>query len=1182
MATLAFAVAGSALGASAAGAAIGLTASSGWIIGSILGNVLFPPSGPSTVSEGPRLGDLTVSSSAYGAAVPRLFGTQRTAGNIIWSSGIEEVINTETQDVGGKGGGGGTHTQTSYEYYASFAMGLVEGEINNMLRMWADGKLIYDISGQTVDTVIAGLQFRFYRGTETQLPDALIEADKGVGKVPAHRGLCYIVFERLPLVNFGNRIPNITIELSRIDDPTLPIIEGVTFPDFDAANVFLDLNKGIVYNTNNTDFSVMTMTTMDEVSRTPIEDVAPDNSLDSDIHVLPNGDLLTGHFITGNHWAIDIINGDSLRQVQSLPTGSNNLDYITSASNSLRVSHATYTSEGTHQFIFIRSSPWGSYGIAESDPTKPTGSQWQLAYNQHTTGADLFGAGRTIVQGCRGPQNGNVCEIWLFIGKWSGFGSDPEEYAPSDIISFVRVQITTVVSAGLFGPGITNEFNYIVEAEWRADEFHQADIGASRIYGNTDMMAYSPTDGSLIVGYQVHDQTDETDNSQRHMAKYIPGSNGAFDYQVDLVDDIALVESTLQSNYIGTLANNQTYFYDLGDGSLIRQDAIEMTLAENGPVLFEGFGNSIIYQDDDLASQEAVRRILLGRSSGLGEGLDVIVEDICTSVGLTSSDIDVTSLASINVPGYTLSRTTRARDAIQPLAQFYLFDAVESDNQLVFSTRGASAVRTLTEDDLVPRNEVGDVLEEVVTQEPEMPAVLRVTYIDRADDYQQNTQQAKRISGTMNSFEIIDITPAIVSTATEARESADRLLHTAWNERSSYSFTTTWEHVDLDPADVIDVQLNNATYTMRLLSVTLGDNFEIRMSAVGENAAAYTPVLPGAPGLGVPVQVIGGIANSNLYVLNTPLLRDTDSPGSQSSVVYATAGPFTEGYNGSTIYKSADSLTYSKDLVLTSGSSWGAALTALPDTDSPFQTDEVNTLQVRMTFGGDNLASVTQLQMLNGSNPAALVKANGEVEIIQFRDVVPEGNDIYTLSGLLRGRRGTEVFTGGHAIADTFILLSNASVGPIVQALDSVNSNRFFKNIAPGQLFEDVLPVQNTNPGNDLKPYAVVNHSAVLDVSDNIDVTWVRRARIGGALQDFTDTIALYEDSEAYELEVLDGPGGSVIRTVTGLTSPAYEYPNASIIADFGSVPSQLTLNVYQLSAQVGRGFVKETTVEVE
>ena len=100
---------------------------------------------------------------------------------------------------------------------ANFAIGLCEGEVHRLGRVWADGQALE----------LEGLTWRFYRGSETQTADSLIEAKQGAN-APAYRGLCYIVFERLPLTAFGNRIPNITVELCRVVGELEPLIEAIT------------------------------------------------------------------------------------------------------------------------------------------------------------------------------------------------------------------------------------------------------------------------------------------------------------------------------------------------------------------------------------------------------------------------------------------------------------------------------------------------------------------------------------------------------------------------------------------------------------------------------------------------------------------------------------------------------------------------------------------------------------------------------------------------------------------------------------------------------------------------------------------------------------------------------------------------------------------------------------------
>jgi hypothetical protein len=122
---------------------------------------------------------------------------------------------------------------------------------------------------------------------------------------------------------------------------------------------------------------------------------------------------------------------------------------------------------------------------------------------------------------------------------------------------------------------------------------------------------------------------------------------------------------------------------------------------------------------------------------------------------------------------------------------------------------------------------------------------------------------------------------------------------------------------------------------------------------------------------------------------------------------------------------------------------------------------------------------------------------------------------------------------------------------------------------------------QLTLAGNDLKPYAPAQLKATGSWGSNVTLSWQRRTRVGGELIDGTGEVPLAEDSEEYELEILDGPGGAVLRTATGLSDPEFTYTTAMQSADSGMAQTELTFRVYQISAQVGRGFAGEGTVDV-
>src|SRR5918994_5110796 len=146
MATIVLQTVGSAIGGAIAGP---LGAMAGRVLGGLAGaaidNALFSGSDTKHV-EGPRLKDIDGLTSTEGAPIPRVYGRARIGGQLIWATRLEEVANT-TEDrsgsQGGKGLGGGQRTtSTTYSYYANLAIGLCEGQVAFVRRVWADSREI--------------------------------------------------------------------------------------------------------------------------------------------------------------------------------------------------------------------------------------------------------------------------------------------------------------------------------------------------------------------------------------------------------------------------------------------------------------------------------------------------------------------------------------------------------------------------------------------------------------------------------------------------------------------------------------------------------------------------------------------------------------------------------------------------------------------------------------------------------------------------------------------------------------------------------------------------------------------------------------------------------------------------------------------------------------------------------
>ncbi|KQU53097.1 hypothetical protein ASG67_09665 [Sphingomonas sp. Leaf339] len=188
MATLVLTALGTAVGGPIGGA-----------IGGLLGN-LADRQWLGKAREGPRLTELAVQTSSYGTPIPQLFGTIRVAGTVIWAADLKETRERS-------GGGKGQPAVNGYSYAASFAVLLSARAIAGIGRIWADGRLIRGAAG---DLKVKAM-LRVHRGGEDQPVDPLIASAEATP--PAYRGCAYMVWEDLPLAEFGNRIPSLTIEV---------------------------------------------------------------------------------------------------------------------------------------------------------------------------------------------------------------------------------------------------------------------------------------------------------------------------------------------------------------------------------------------------------------------------------------------------------------------------------------------------------------------------------------------------------------------------------------------------------------------------------------------------------------------------------------------------------------------------------------------------------------------------------------------------------------------------------------------------------------------------------------------------------------------------------------------------------------------------------------------------------
>jgi hypothetical protein len=254
----------------------------------------------------------------------------------------------------------------------------------------------------------------------------------------------------------------------------------------------------------------------------------------------------------------------------------------------------------------------------------------------------------------------------------------------------------------------------------------------------------------------------------------------------------------------------------------------------------------------------------------------------------------------------------------------------------------------------------------------------------------------------------------------------------------------------------------------------------------------------------------------------------------------------------------------------------GRASNALNDVADPFVWDEGSAVNIQLLDTNDVLSSDTEANVLDGANMGVL----GD-EIVQWQYATLESNGSYTLSRLLRGRKGSDYATGDHAAGDVFVMLNLDKMVFVTMDVEDKDQRVQFRATSVGMPVSSFTLTEKNVRLRNLQPLSVQHVSGSRDGSGNLTVGWIRRTRFGGEWQDGGD-VPLGESSEEYEVDVYDG--SVIVRTTTGLTSSTWTYTAAMQNTDFGSLQSSVTVKIYQISTalfgtSIGRGFEAEATV---
>lgn len=1132
------------------GMSVALGFSLGSIIGGVAGAIIFP-GGQNVV--GPRMADMTVSSSSNGSPIPFGAGRYPIGGQVIWATPLQEHTKTSSA----KGG----PTQTTYSYSVSFAVSFGKGP-GQILQLWANNKLIYDVTGKGAVSPGDAFTPTCYRGVDSQGQDPTILADRGAANTPAFRDLIYCVFTNLPLDNYANTIPNISALVScgdvaqsyPVDNALLTQSPQGIIPDWLTGEAYLTQSSTSALSK----VSSILQTLADGATIGSSKTLSP--QIDAGVLYTP----LACVDSDGNVW-IGGGSGDTHHIYALDPNAFAVLHTLDLGGEAWALN--AYSPNGAESLIAAFVNVSGSLGVARVHAR--TGLQAGFAYFALPTGAAISIGSATFAQhlpvidknGCAyfiAYDNTGSHQWWIWRVN---LAVDPDSGTFTDIKVF---SFTGDASVGMGRAVIENSQTGTLIVTTTTGAFHVVDSATGTIlatHGNAAApMCYCLTSREMFDPLTC--AAAIRGSVPANGIFFAGGRNASDGSATDSLLAYSATDFSLHATYWPShwIDGTDTSLTVLDWKYVSRSNSLLVTLNRHWPTTG--------------SPEYAVLNLYLDRQPNDGPVFSIaeFITSLCVQAGIDASLVDTSAIADATCGGYPITQPQDMKSTLAALTQFGVFDFIESDFTIKVLPRGATPVVTIPEEDLGLEEDKTKITE-TLGPEDDISKSTSVSYLDPDLDYQQGSQRKLRHDATTSSQTETVLSSPLVMTADQAAQMADKYLWLPDAERMAYSFNL-WKALYMlqDPCDVIAFEYEGMTFVARITGTNIGKNYAVEVTGVSANAKAYLSEAAGIGNAAFQKSTVKTFGPTLLFVWDLPLLQDTDSTaGGGSGFYYAFASPVS-AWPGAVLLSSSDNATWTNIAFHTDLIAYGAANTTLGSTNRPWCWDYTNTITVFMAKGAPS--SVAEIDVLNGANSAIIGS-----EVIQFQNAVQNTDGSWTLSKLLRGRRGTEAAISTHTAGERIYfpgIQAGLHRAPVSSSL--IGLLRYIKAITVGADTNSQDGQAFTLAGNDLKPYSPVHIQGARDGSLNLTITWTRRTRLGGDAdyQDVVTDVPLSEASEAYQVDILNG--STVVRTIA-VTAATASYSAANQTTDFGSAQSSLSIKIYQISATVGRGFPGSATV---
>ncbi len=540
--------------------------------------------------------------------------------------------------------------------------------------------------------------------------------------------------------------------------------------------------------------------------------------------------------------------------------------------------------------------------------------------------------------------------------------------------------------------------------------------------------------------------------------------------------------------------------------------------------------------------------------------LGALITSVCESYGVT--DVEAGGVEGL-VDGFGIDRGMSVRDALEGLLSAFGIDAVESGGVLRFFMRKRAAEIAVAEPGLVELDSEAPLYLFKRAQETELPAAVKLSYVESSLDYRFAAVEARRFGGS--SARDIGVSLPCAVTQPQAQMRADIGLQESWAAREGAEFALPPSTHEIEAGDVVVLELETGRISVRVEEISDGAFRKIRGRSYDQSVFEA----PEAPARGLSAARTALYGKPDAVMMDLPIA--TTSAVQHSPWLAATAKPWPGSL---ALFRRTGPASFAFNRLVTAQATQGKLLE--PFAAGPLHIiDRAAVLTVKLAIG--KLASVSGEQLLQGANLAAVGSEATGWEIIQFGDAELIGTRTYRLSRFLRGKSGTDPeVVVSRAADERFVLLNGAVVQPLLSLAEAGLANVW--RIGPSQypIGTSYLAISHRCKMLGLRPHAPCHLRARRQGSD-IAFSWIRRTRIDGDSWDIAE-VPLGEEAESYRLEIYDG--SAVKRAVTTGT-PEYVYPIGAVLTDFGTDPGIFTLRIAQLSAAFGAGATLQRTINV-